>query len=216
MKKILLIICIVLSLTGCVNKQENTSKLENMIMVDKELYISTHETIPMPTCGTGINEVSSIIDSSQVPYKDGQINFESENKETILYQRYDENNISVIIGEECVLFKKENSEDYGVSDLPLGIKVSVVNLDSGILTLNVDNQSGYEMSFDKYGQLQRLDDDWTNIDMIDGAIIEESVYTLKDLENIEISYDLNNLYGNLNKGTYRLLWEDTEVRFEVK
>lgn len=116
----------------------------------------------------------------------------------------------------CKKTSQTDNDDYGVSDLPLGIKVSVVSLRDGMLTLKVDNQSGYEMSFDKYGQLQVKDnDEWTNVDMVDGAIIEESVYTLKDLENIEIEYDLNNLYGDLTSGTYRLLWEDTEVTFNI-
>lgn len=113
--------------------------------------------------------------------------------------------------------KKTSQDDYEVSDLPLGIKVSVVSLKDNILTLKVDNQSGYEMDFNKHGQLQRLDnDEWLDIGMIDGALIEDTVYTLKDLENVQIEYDLNNLYGDLDSGTYRLLWEDTEVTFNIE
>lgn len=112
---------------------------------------------------------------------------------------------------------KNTNYDDEISNLPLGMYASVVSLKNEILTLKVDNQSGYEMSFDKYGQLQKSESgNWINVDMIDGAIIEESVYTLKDLESIEVEYDLNNLYGELSEGTYRVLWEDIEVSFEIK
>lgn len=114
--------------------------------------------------------------------------------------------------------KKDNiNYDNEIANLPLGMYGEVISLKNGILTLKIDNQSGYEMKFVKYGQLQRLDNNnWQDISMIDGAVIDDSEYTLKDLEKIEVEYDLNNLYGDLKNGTYRLLWEDMEVSFEIK
>lgn len=213
--KILLTLFICLSLNACKYNKEK-QEVSPMIMVDGDIYLKTDEKGTPPSCGTGLYKITSSVDSDETPSKEGQSNFGIGEDESYLYQRYDDNTINVYMDGEWFMFRKENN-DYGVSDLPLGIKVSVVSLKDNILTLKVDNQSGYEMVFNKHGQLQRLDNNqWLDISMVDGALIEDTVYTLKDLENVQIEYDLNNLYGDLESGTYRLLWEDTEVTFNIE
>lgn len=187
------------------------------VKVNGEIYYTTNKEVS-DICGLVDGEITSST-SLGLPSKDNESNFgiTGEDDKTIEYQFIDEDSLLIHKDGKWIMFKKETiNYDNQIADLPLGMKVSVVSLKDGLLTLKIDNQSGYEMGFDKYGQLQKQDNaNWTNINMIDGAIIEDSVYTLKDLETIEIEYDLNNLYGELSKGTYRLLWEDTEVRFNI-
>lgn len=103
-----------------------------------------------------------------------------------------------------------DNDDYGIMDLPLGMKLSVIDIDGLYnLTLEIDNQSGYEMTYTEDFQLQVLEDEeWSDIPVKDGAVIIDSVHTIADLEQQTIQYNLEDVYGELQSGTYRLIQDD--------
>lgn len=106
--------------------------------------------------------------------------------------------------------------DYGISNLPLGMYLSIKQIKGGVVTLEINNQSGYEMTYDGCFTLEvEKDGQWQVIHMQEGIAIEEVVCTIPDLQKDEVAVDLNAIYGKLEAGHYRLSQDDMQVEFDL-
>lgn len=111
---------------------------------------------------------------------------------------------------------QDDNTDYGISDLPLGMYLTVIDYKDGVLTLEIDNQSGYEMTYTEDFTLEiKKDGEWEVVPLKEGALIVDSTSTIKDLEKNTVTYDLNDRYESLEKGTYRISQEDMSAEFTI-
>lgn len=111
----------------------------------------------------------------------------------------------------------ETNADAGISNLPLGMYMSVESVENGVVTLVVDNQSGYAMTYTEVFTLEVLNGEvWEEVPYQEGVEAPENVYSIADLEQATLSYDLTAMYGELPAGTYRLTQEDMQVTFEMQ
>lgn len=110
----------------------------------------------------------------------------------------------------------EETDDYGIMNLPLGMYLSVKEVKDGVVTLEIDNQSGYEMSYggDFFLDVEK-DGQWERVSMQDGVAIADIAYVIEDLEKQEYTIDLNALYGELEAGHYRLYQDDMSAEFDL-
>lgn len=117
----------------------------------------------------------------------------------------------------CEAIAPSSSNDpYGIMDLPLGMKLSIKETNGYVLTLEIDNQSGYEMTYTEDFSLQVLNrDKWEEVPQKDGAIIIDAEHVIEDLEKQTLEYDLEEHYGALPNGTYLLSQEDMSVTFNI-
>lgn len=107
--------------------------------------------------------------------------------------------------------------DYGISNLPLGMYLSIKEISDGVVTLEIDNQSGYEMTYNGDFILEVQENgQWKTVSMLDGAVIVDVLYTIPDLQKDTLTIDLYSLYGTLSPGHYRLMQEDMSAEFDLE
>lgn len=110
----------------------------------------------------------------------------------------------------------KETDDYGVMNLPLGMYLSVKEVKDGVVTLEIDNQSGYEMTYTADFALEtEKDGQWESVPVQAGAAIVDVLYTIADLETQEYEIDLHAMYGELEAGHYRLSQEDMAAEFDI-
>lgn len=104
----------------------------------------------------------------------------------------------------------------GVSTLPLGIYMQVTDYQEGLLTVNIINQSGYEMTYGDEFFLQKQEDngEWTTLEPDTETAAGDTVHTIKDLTTDTVQYDLT-CYGTLSAGHYKFLKMDLEAEFDI-
>lgn len=105
--------------------------------------------------------------------------------------------------------------DAGISTLPLGIYLEVVDVsDDGIITLNIINDSGYQMTYGNEYYLQLLDDDeWIDVEPVKDYGWTDEAIIIDDLTQRELKYDLS-VFGELKAGHYKILKTDLEAEFD--
>lgn len=96
------------------------------------------------------------------------------------------------------------NEEAGISFMPLQITLQVTDYSDGILTALLINSSGYDIEYGRDYSLQKLDEgEWVDLIPDPSLIWTEDLLTLKDLEQVELTYDLKP-FGDLDPGTYKL------------
>lgn len=112
--------------------------------------------------------------------------------------------------------KTEADADYGISNLPLGMYMSVTSVKDGVAEVLFDNQSGYEMTYSEYFSLQKeVDGEWEIVPAKEDAVVRDIAYVLKDLETGTYELDLKAYFGNLEAGNYRLIQDDMVTGFSL-
>lgn len=106
---------------------------------------------------------------------------------------------------------KQPRVNVGISNLPLMMYVNVLDFKKGILKAEIDNQSGYTMSYNKGYAVNRIEN--RQYKEIVNALREEKE-EIKDLEKREILIDLSSY--KLTAGLYMLVLADNRVEFELK
>lgn len=105
--------------------------------------------------------------------------------------------------------------DEGISNLPLEMYMTVQSVTGGVATVLIDNQSGYEMSYDEYYSLQMdRNGQWCQLPMKGDVGFNDIAYVLQDLEQATVTCDLN-IFGELSAGRYRLVKSDMYAEFSL-
>lgn len=107
--------------------------------------------------------------------------------------------------------------DYGIANLPLGMYLSVKEIKDGVVTLEIDNRSGYEMTYGKHFILEVYKDgEWESVPMLEGVAVHDIECIIPDLQKDEMTINLHALYGELGPGHYRFVQDDMSAEFEIE
>lgn len=150
----------------------------------------------------------------------GLVKPETEEKE-----KQEENALSIEKANADLVLKKDVETEEGIASLPLGMYLRVIDYEKGILTLEIDNQSGYHMGYrEVFTVVKEEDEEWQVLGTIIGSELvdpEETdldaikEITLMDLEKTKASCDLNAL-GKLEPGNYQIMMEDIAAEFTLE
>ena len=110
----------------------------------------------------------------------------------------------------------EEDPDAGISAPLLTVTCTVTDVTDGVLTLLIDNQSGYVFTYYNYITLEREENgEWAEVPFLEDAEWEDIAYELDDLKQATVKYDLYACFGELEEGTYRLTLSDISVEFSL-
>lgn len=108
-----------------------------------------------------------------------------------------------------------NSEGH-LSTLPLDMTMKAVSFVDGILTLEIDNHSGYTMSYGADYRLQKWENDtWTDMVPQQEYAWNDLAYEIEDLTIHTVTCDLT-FFGELPEGRYKLIKSEMEAEFELE
>lgn len=107
------------------------------------------------------------------------------------------------------------SPDSELSTMPLDMTMRVIGYEDGIVTVEIDNHSGYEMGYGEEYTLQRLEgEEWVDVQPEKEYAWKDVLHTIPDLTVVKETYDLT-VFGNLPAGKYKLVKNDLEAEFEI-
>lgn len=126
------------------------------------------------------------------------------------------------IGEEGTAAAAESGSSTGIipmenniSTMPLEMTMTAVKFENGILTLEIDNHSGYEMTYGEDYELQRQEgDSFVKVEPESDIVWHDIAYSIPDLTKATVTCDLKP-YGKLQAGVYKLIKSDMEAVFEL-
>lgn len=125
-------------------------------------------------------------------------------------------------GEEGAAADAESGSSTGIipmenniSTMPLEMTMTAVKFENGILTLEIDNHSGYEMTYGEDYELQRQEgDSFVKVEPESDIAWKDIAYNIPDLTKVTVTCDLKP-YGKLQAGVYKLIKSDMEAVFEL-
>ena len=105
--------------------------------------------------------------------------------------------------------------ENNISTMPLEMTMTAVKFENGILTLEIDNHSGYEMTYGEDYELQRQEgDSFVKVEPESDIAWKDIAYSIPDLTKATVTCDLKP-YGKLPAGVYKLIKSDMEAVFEL-
>ena len=105
--------------------------------------------------------------------------------------------------------------ENNISTMPLEMTMTAVKFENGILTLEIDNHSGYEMTYGEDYELQRQEgDSFVKVEPESDIVCHEIACRIPDLTKETVTCDLKP-YGKLQAGVYKLIKSDMEAVFEL-
>lgn len=105
--------------------------------------------------------------------------------------------------------------ENNISTMPLEMTMTAVKFENGILTLEIDNHSGYEMTYGEDYELQRQEgDSFVKVEPESDISWNDIAYSIPDLTKATVTCDLKP-YGKLQAGVYKLIKSDMEAVFEL-
>lgn len=125
-------------------------------------------------------------------------------------------------GEEGAAAAAESGSSTGIipmenniSTMPLEMTMTAVKFENGILTLEIDNHSGYEMTYGEDYELQRQEgDSFVKVEPESDIVWHDIACSIPDLTKATVTCDLKP-YGKLQAGVYKLIKSDMEAVFEL-
>lgn len=125
-------------------------------------------------------------------------------------------------GEEGTAADAESGSSTGIipmenniSTMPLEMTMTAVKFENGILTLEIDNHSGYEMTYGEDYELQRQEgDSFVKVEPESDIGWHDIACSIPDLTKATVTCDLKP-YGELQAGVYKLIKSDMEAVFEL-
>lgn len=105
--------------------------------------------------------------------------------------------------------------ESNLSTLPLDMTMEAVSFVDGILTLEIDNHSGYTMTYGDDYVLQKWENgDWTDMVPEQEYAWNDIAHEIADLTKDTVSCDLT-FFGELPAGRYRLIKSEMKAEFEL-
>jgi len=125
-------------------------------------------------------------------------------------------------GEEGTAADAESGSSTGIipmenniSTMPLEMTMTAVKFENGILTLEIDNHSGYEMTYGEDYELQRQEgDSFVKVEPKSDIVWHDIACSIPDLTKATVTCDLKP-YGKLQAGVYKLIKSDMEAVFKL-
>ena len=112
--------------------------------------------------------------------------------------------------------KEQTNEEAGIAEMPLRITMQVTDYSEGTLTALLINASGYDIEYGRDYSLEKQDDgEWVDLIPDPSIAWTEDLLTLKDLEQVELTYNLKP-FGGLAPGTYKLHTYVADAEFTVE
>ncbi len=173
------------------------------VMVDGVLYLDTGRVSDALRCGVMDGEITSTVDSSEVPTEDNQSNFGTG----FGYQYGPEGTIEVCITEKWCIFAAEGRILF--SD-PWSTTLTLENVTPIGLTLTVTQEGGAptgELSFGpEFAVGKLIDGTWEAmaIPLEGGVSWNDIAYMLPLGGSVEQNINWEHIHGELETGTYRI------------
>lgn len=105
--------------------------------------------------------------------------------------------------------------ESNLSTLPLDMTMEAVSFVDGILTLEIDNHSGYTMTYGNDYVLQKWENgDWTDVVPEQEYAWNDIAHEIVDLTKATVTCDLT-FFGELPEGRYKLIKSELEAEFEL-
>lgn len=210
---IIFLFFIMLSLIGC-NKEaiipETPNTMPPSIMVDGELYSSTGKEMPGEPDESVIKTVNSVVESTELPSNEGEINVPAPNARYAKINDYEGEYVVVSLPSEWVRY---DTREYW------GLELTATNVSFVGLTLFF-NQSGGDPKGDlqtgSYYWLEKhVENEWVPVEMLPSAqdvgwTAEAYIINMNDITEWEVNWEW--LYGELPIGRYRIGKEVMDFR----
>jgi hypothetical protein len=197
-------IFVMLTFMGCEGKKiapETPNSHPPSIMVDGELFTSTGLLLPIEPDVSAIKTVTSVIKETNLPSKDGEINFQAPDA------RYAKINdpveyVVVLMDKEWMKFDKR--VDWGVT-------IKATNIEPTGVTLEFHQSGGNpegDLQTGSYYWLEtEADKNWILVDMLPsvhdvGWTAEAYIIPKNDMTDMKVEWAW--LYGELPEGKYRI------------
>ena len=198
------------------------------IMVKGELYYSTgKESEADVRCGTMDGQITSSVNSSELPTQDNQSNFGTGYG----YQYGAENTIEVYMPEgsseddnKWIIFEKshpssqseinpsENTKQSHSAMMPTvieGVTMEAAYLEGSTITVTITNNTDKEIEAGDDYRLEYFDETtqgWEELDIIvDNAAFNSIAYIIPKDKPLELEIDYSWFYGELAPGRYRVI-----------
>ena len=198
------------------------------IMVKGELYYSTgKESEADVRCGTMDGQITSSVNSSELPTQDNQSNFGTGYG----YQYGAENTIEVYMPEgsseddnKWIIFEKshpssqseinpsENTKQSHSAMMPTvieGVTMEATYLEGSTITVTITNNTDKEIEAGDDYRLEYFDETtqgWEELDIIiDNAAFNSIAYIIPKDKPLELEIDYSWFYGELAPGRYRVI-----------
>jgi len=113
-----------------------------------------------------------------------------------------------------LLTESNDYENFGISQLPLEIRIEAVDYAEGFLLLRIQNESGYPMIVDSTLTLAyKNGENWEELQP-NTPVENGNSFEMQDLETIVTDVNLTP-YAPLAAGTYRLTYGDLSTEFTL-
>lgn len=111
---------------------------------------------------------------------------------------------------------EDTSKNEGIAVMPLGMYMSIKEINDTVAVIEISNQSGYEMVYSEYFSLEKEENgEWVEVPILKDVTFRDDANVIKDLEKVEVTCDLK-IFGDLEIGKYRLIKDDMMANFEIK
>lgn len=119
------------------------------------------------------------------------------------------------VGQDRLKKDALSTGESNLSTLPLDMTMEAVSFVDGILTLEIDNHSGYTMTYGDDYVLQKWEnDDWTDMVPEQEYGWHDIAHEIEDLTADTVTCDLT-FFGELTAGRYKLIKSEMEAEFEL-
>lgn len=187
-------------------KETNTSRsrcIKRMVMVDGKRYVDTGEIGIAPTCG--VMDFSFHKTTKKVPTKNGETNFGKGYEG----QYYFRNRIIIMIADEPIddgpwVFAYQEND---VENLTMTVLDATKNQAEICIKNNTDKAwcYGEEFSLEYFDKESEV---WKPVEeIVEYQAFNEPTHTVGKWKSSKITIKWKWLYGNLNKGRYRIIKE---------
>jgi len=208
----ILSILVMLSLIGC-DTQKDAPKTPNTmppsIMVDGGLYSTTGEEVPIEPDESVIKTATSVINGTELPSKEGEINFPVSSAR---YAKINDSEEYVVVMMDLEWVRFEKKDNWGV-------ELTATQITPTGLTLAF-NQSGGNPTGDlqtgsMYWLEVQIDNQWVSVELLPSAhdigwTAEAYIIPMNEKTKLEVKWEW--LYGELPGGRYRIGKEIMDFR----
>ncbi|MCI8507828.1 MAG: hypothetical protein HFJ06_04600 [Lachnospiraceae bacterium] len=187
------------------NNDEKSESLPRMVCVDDKLFVETSEISSMKRCGNMDFNFDTSVEQGE-PAENFQTNFGTGYGGQYSIR---ENRIEIKIDHEWHVFA------YNENNLE-GVSLKVTENNSHSITLEISNDTDLEVQYGDAYLLEVFDKDlktWVSVPYIlESVAFHDIAYIVNKGETNSQSMDWTSIYGELEKGKYRIVKEVSDFR----